>query len=167
MRRTPDPSSGRRWARLCRFPKSVVCIIVTSGGRPESAPTSRHARGASCRQVARDPTSLDRCVDLSAFQRTPAGDRARRPRPQTVPLPSALARGPRRSQIQQAPDLHPRTAEIASSGRGRPQPSWPAARTSSSCHRPTNGYDALSDREQRVRQGEQELWFDDAARPAC
>ena len=38
MRRTPGPSSGRRWARLCRFPKSVVCIIATSGG-PHS-PTS-------------------------------------------------------------------------------------------------------------------------------
>ena len=38
MRQTPGPSSGRRWARLCRFPKSVVCIIATSGGRHESAP---------------------------------------------------------------------------------------------------------------------------------
>jgi hypothetical protein len=41
-----DPESTKvRTSRSSQSPKSVACIIVTSGERPELAPLARHARG--------------------------------------------------------------------------------------------------------------------------
>ena len=54
--------SRRNLARSSRFPKSVACIIATSGGRPDLASsepptaTTRHARDAAYfRQLALAP----------------------------------------------------------------------------------------------------------------
>jgi putative transposase len=41
MRPTGGPSSGRRWVRSCRFPKSVGCIIDTADGRHNPASPGR------------------------------------------------------------------------------------------------------------------------------
>ena len=59
-----------------------------------ATPTGAHdprPRGPRPDPGAGHPAGLDRRLDLPVAERPPAGDRPRRPRPQAVPLPRALA----------------------------------------------------------------------------
>src|SRR5439155_712098 len=49
-------SSHRSSARLSRFPKSVACIIATSGRRPDPAQSVRHARARPSVRLLHRPT---------------------------------------------------------------------------------------------------------------
>jgi len=70
---TDGQSSRRNSARSSRSPKSVVCIIATSGERPEPAPPVRHARDRpSVRPLAARPKLG------ASFRRGPAGPNCRR-----------------------------------------------------------------------------------------
>ena len=64
-----------------------------------------------------DPAGLDGGLDLSLPQRAHPGDRARPARPQAVPLPPALARGPRRVEIRQDAGFQPGAAGDQGAGR--------------------------------------------------
>src|SRR5439155_3784742 len=56
MHPTDGQSSHRSSARLSRFPKSVACIIATSGRRPDPAQSVRHARARPSVRLLRRPT---------------------------------------------------------------------------------------------------------------
>ena len=88
-------------------------------------------------------------------------------RTQAISLSPALARGARRGQIRQDAGLRPRPAAIRArveADLARPRP---AARTGAGGGRAAAGDDAVPRRQRGIRQGEQELRPDHAARPPC
>ena len=88
-------------------------------------------------------------------ERPPAGDRPRRPRPQAVPLPPALARGPRRDQVRPHDRLRPGAAarSAAASRRDLATPGA-AAREGAGHRRPPARDDADPRRQRGVRPGQ-------------
>ena len=118
--------------------------------------------------LARHPAGLDRCLDLHLATRPPAGHRARRARPQAVPLPPRLARRPRDEAkydrmiaFGQALPAHP------APGRCRPAPARPAARARAGGRGPAAREDAAAGRQRGVRPRQPLLRPDHAARPPC
>ena len=118
--------------------------IRAEARRARASPTSAAGRqrdprqaGARADPVARHSAGLHRRLDLPPSQRAHPGDRSRRARPEAVPLPPAVAGGPRRDQVrpdarvQRGAPGHPRA------GRERPRPPRPAAREGA--RRPSSG----------------------------
>ena len=116
--------------------------------------------------LAGDPAGVDRRLDLPRRRRPPPGGRARRARPQAVPLPPALARGARRDEVRADDRLRPaRCPQIRARVDERPGKPGPAAREGAGDRRAAAGDDAHPRRQRRVREAEQLLRPDHAARP--
>ena len=113
-----------------------------------------------------DPPGVHGRVDLPQPARAHASHRTRRAGPQTVPLPSALARNGRRQQIRTRDGLRGGAAGHPPAGGRRPGQKRVAARKS-----PRHGGQAARDdadprRQRGIRAHEQALRADDAAQPA-
>ena len=90
---------------------------------PDGAPVAGGDRPAHPR--ARDPARVDRRLDLPGSDGSPAGDRHRRRRTASVPVPRALARSQGRREVRS--DAHVR-APVATGARTRglgPGATWP------------------------------------------
>ena len=79
-------------------------VVGPAAGSATDGPTARSSAmpPSGAHPVAGDPAGLDRGVDLPGSLRPPAGDRARRARPQAVPLPPRG--GPARRRQVRSPD---------------------------------------------------------------
>ncbi len=86
--------------------------------------------------------------------------------PQAVPLPPALASGPRRDEVRPDDRLRPGAARHPQAGRGRPRPARPAAREGARHGRPAARNDAHPRRQRGVRPHEPLVRPDDDARPS-
>ncbi len=91
-------------------------IVESRSVRRSIRPHRVRSRRAAANPLARDSARVDRRLDLPESARPSPGDRPRRARPQAVPLPPALARGARRSEVRppdrvrEALPRHPRGA---------------------------------------------------------
>ena len=113
-----------------------------------------------------DPAGLDRRLDLPRPARPPPGDRPRRPGPQAVPLPRALARASRRREVRPHDRVRRAPADDPRTGRRRPRPPGPAPREGAGRRRPAARADADPGRQRGVRPAQQVVRPHDAARPA-
>ena len=132
---------------------------------PDGKPITDKGEIARIKALA-DPAGLHRRLDLPARERPPAGDRPRRPRPQAVPLPQALARGPRREQVRPHDRVRESAAGDPRGGRARPRALRHAAREGAGDDRLADGAHRDSHRQRRVCARERLLRADHAARGA-
>ena len=147
---------------------------IARQGSPGDVPLHRrrrrqgHRRGhAGAHQVAGDSARMDRCLDLRAGQRPPAGHRARRQGPQAVPLPRALAQPARRGQVRTHAQFRQGPARDPAPGRRRAQAAGPAAREGAGHRGLPAGTDHDADRERGIRAHQQVVRPDHAAQPPC
>ena len=103
-------------------PEAVGQGVHLSGPRREADPRPRRAPPD---RVAGHPAGLDRGLDLAEAAGPSPGDRARRQGAQAVPLSPALARRPRRDEVQPDAGLRRRLAADPQAHRGRPGPAGP------------------------------------------
>ena len=98
------PSTGRRpdWSGSATTSPGSGASGVGDGFRYRGTDGRLIRKAAELRRIRApgDPAGLRAGLDLPAAERPPAGDRARRARPQAVPLPPRLAAGARRRQVR-------------------------------------------------------------------
>ena len=150
----------RRRARAAAPTRRQGLCLLQRRRRPRHR--SGHARAHPC---IGDPTGLSRRLDLRRSARPPAGHRPRRPRPQAVPLPSALAPGARPGQVRPRRGVRRTPAGIAASARARPETARVAARKGAGDRGQPVGRDADPGRQPPVRTRQQQFRPDHAAQP--
>ena len=135
--------------------------------RPRRQPIRRAAELQRIRALA-IPPAYEKVWICPHAERPPAGDRARRARPQAVPLSPRLAARPRRRQVRAHARVRRRAAAHPGPRQGRSRRAdrhAAAARDGARDDRPPARHDLRAGRQRRIRAQEQVVRADDAAQP--
>ena len=169
---TQDPVESAEEAGLRYVTDASPGIRRRRAGRgfsyigPDGQRVTNKDQVAWIRSLAIPPAWTDVWICTSPT-RPPAGHRARRARPQAVPLPPRLARGARRGQVRPHDRLRPGAARHPAPRGCRPAQARPAARARAGGRGSAAGEDADAGRQRGIRPRQPLLRTDHAARPPC